>query len=318
MCIRDSLYVDRDGALLVSDFDAARPVARFDPSSNAGEGIRFETMEGSGPATALARSTTGELWMGRDKGAFLLGHPDEAVKEIGVVGLAEPGLDGVMWFGVNDEKSDSIWRYEPSSAQGGTASWTEFTDANGLPTGPKTAVRALLTLADGSLLAATMSGARRFDGKQFVPWPRDLPRLQTVRVYHAARDAEGGIWLATAEGVFHTDGATWSKLDMRDGLPENTINRVHRAADGRVWMGGWNKGLARYRPSKSASIAGSSSKVRATTRRLLQTGSRPEPLRSWSRPSRGAARGRWLCSSSTAISTTRSPRSRHSTSRCPG
>jgi ligand-binding sensor domain-containing protein len=69
------LYVDRDGALLVSDFDAARPVARFDPSSNAGERIRFETMEGSGPATALARSTTGELWMGRDKGAFLLGHP---------------------------------------------------------------------------------------------------------------------------------------------------------------------------------------------------------------------------------------------------
>jgi signal transduction histidine kinase/DNA-binding response OmpR family regulator len=111
-------------------------------------------------------------------------------------------------------------------------------------------VRALLTLADGSLLAATMSGARHFDGKQFVPWPRDLPRLQTVRIYHAARDAEGGIWLATAEGVFHTDGAAWSKLDMRDGLPEDTINRVHRTADGSVWMGSWHKSLARYRPSK--------------------------------------------------------------------
>jgi hypothetical protein len=37
---------------------------------------------------------------------------------------------------------------------------------------------------------------------------------------------------------------------MRDGLPEDTINRVHRAADGTVWMGGWYRGVARYRPSK--------------------------------------------------------------------
>jgi signal transduction histidine kinase len=37
---------------------------------------------------------------------------------------------------------------------------------------------------------------------------------------------------------------------MRDGLPEDTINRVHPAADGTVWIGGWSKGLARYRPGK--------------------------------------------------------------------
>ena len=83
----------------------------------------------------------------------------------------------------------------------------------------------------GSLLATTTKGPRQFDGKQFVPWPSDLPRLQNLQMFQATRDAEGGIWLATLEGVFHTDGTAWSKLDLRDGLPEDTITRVYRAPD---------------------------------------------------------------------------------------
>ena len=245
-----ALYLDRDGALLVSDLEAGRPVARLDPASTAGERIRFDLMEGSGPARALARSTTGELWVGGDKGAFVLGQPEESGKAIGAVQLAEPGIEGIMWFGTQSATNHSVWRYEPSSAPGGTGTWTEFTDADGASDRYFQRVHSLLTLADGSLLAGTMNGARRFDGKQFVPWPADMPRLQNVRVHHATRDADGGIWLATAEGVFHTDGTAWSKLDLRDGLPENAINRVHRATDGTVWMGSSNKGLARYRPSK--------------------------------------------------------------------
>ncbi len=240
-----TLYVDRDRSLLLSDW--LNPVARFDPGAAGGERIRFdELVLGSRAASALARSTPGELWMGRDDGVFVLGQPEESGKAIGAVRLAESGRDGVMWFGVQSGK-DSIWRYEPASARGGTGTWTEFTDANGLPA----KVNGLLTLADGSLLATTTVGARRFDGKQFVPWPSDEMRMQTLRIYHAMRDAEGGIWLATAEGVYHTDGTAWSKLDLRDGLPEDTINRVHRAADGTVWIGGYDKGLARYHPSKN-------------------------------------------------------------------
>ena len=245
-----ALYLDRDGALLISDSEAGRLVARFNPAATTGERIRFELVLGSGPARALARSTTGELWMGLDAGAFVLGRPDDSGKGIGAVPIAEPGRDGVMWFATQKDQKNSIWRYEPATTQGGAGTWTEFTDANGLPVGPPFTVRGLRTLADGSLLAATMQGARRFDGEQFVPWPADLPRLHNIRIFHAEHDAEGSIWLATAEGVFHTDGTAWSKLDMRDGLPEDTINRVNRAADGTVWMGGWTKGLARYRPSK--------------------------------------------------------------------
>ena len=245
-----ALYLDHDGALLVADWEAGRPVGRFDPASGAVDRIHFELVEDSGPAIALARSTAGELWLGTEQGAFAVGQPKEFGREIGLVLFVEPGRGGVMWFGTaQSANQDSVWRYEPPAGETGTGTWTEFTEANGLPAG-SVSVRGLLTLADGSLLAATMRGARRFDGKQFTPWPADAPRLHNLRIFHAERDAEGGIWLATAEGVFHTDGTAWSKLDLRDGLPEDSINRVHRAPDGTVWIGGWTKGLARYRPEQ--------------------------------------------------------------------
>jgi len=241
-----ALYLDRDGALLVGDWNSG--VARFDPASTAGERNRFELMNGSESSATLARSTTGELWLGNGGGPFVLGQPLESRKQIGQVIDSEPGPDGTMWFSVWVEGEFSIWRHEPPSAPTETATWTQFAETDGLPEAGR--ISDMLTLADGSLLVCTPKGARRFDGEKFVPWPANLPRLQNLMMWDASHDAEGGIWLATREGVFHTDGTAWSKLDLRDGLPENTILRVHCTPDGTVWMGGYSKGLTRYRPSK--------------------------------------------------------------------
>jgi streptogramin lyase len=110
------LFVDRDGALLVPDWEAGRPIARFDPAAGSGENrrLRFELVDGSEAASTLARSTTGELWLGSDKGAFVLGQPKELRKDIGAVRFSEPGPDGVMWFSTQSERKDSIWRYDPT------------------------------------------------------------------------------------------------------------------------------------------------------------------------------------------------------------
>jgi signal transduction histidine kinase/DNA-binding response OmpR family regulator/ligand-binding sensor domain-containing protein len=240
-----ALYLDGDGALLVADWN--RGIARYDPATKLDERIRFEVLEGSEPASALARSSSGELWLGTDKNAFILQQPTELRKEIGTVLQVEPAPGGRMWFSSRSGQASSIWCYDPPAAPTAMAVWTQFTEAAGLPATGQ--ANDLLTLPDGSLLVCTHSGARRFDGKQFVPWPPELPRLQNLLLFDAARDANGGTWLATREGVFHTDGTAWSKLDLRDGLPENTIVRVYRSPDGTVWMGGYSKGLACYRPS---------------------------------------------------------------------
>ncbi|MGI8603644.1 MAG: LamG-like jellyroll fold domain-containing protein [Verrucomicrobiales bacterium] len=230
-----SLYVDTDGALLAGDSSA--PIARYAPSSVPGERPRFEVLEGSGPAVAMARSTNGDLWYGVSGSVNVVGRPATLAKSIRDVQHAQAGSDGVMWFAGNQ----GVWR----SAGGQLMRFTQTDDQRDLQP-----VRNLLVLPDGSVLAATMGGMTIFDGTKFVPWPADFPHLKHLRSYAAVRGEDGTIWLGTAEGVFFTDGATWTNLDERDGLPENLVNRIHPMADGTVWLGGWSKGVARYRKTK--------------------------------------------------------------------
>ncbi len=237
-----SLHVDKDGSLWVGDFEA--PVARLESGGNGPGASRFAPVPGSTPLHALARSTTGELWYGDKTGAFILGQPQASGQALDFINFAEAGPDGIMWFA----NSNGIWRaLPPASGSAPGSSFNQFTTENGLPNND---VRDIASLPDGALLAATMSGMARFEGVKFVPWPADLTRLHHLRCFGVSRDANGHLWIATAEGVFHTDGTAWAKLDEHDGLPENFVNRVHSAADGSVWIGMWQKGAARYRPSR--------------------------------------------------------------------
>ena len=229
-----TLVTDSDGSLLVGDGEAA--VARYAPNNPLGVRPKFTMLESSGPANTLARSATGDLWYGTDKGAYRFGRPPTPDHDIGRVLLAKAAANGVMWFG---GPQGGVLRFDGSN-------FTRFTATNGLPVND---IRGLEPMPDGSLLAATMSGMARFDGQEFDSWPADLPRLNSLRCFDVTRDRGGLVWVATAEGVFLTDGTAWSILDERDGLPENLVNRVHPVGDGTLWFGTWNKGVARYRKS---------------------------------------------------------------------
>ncbi len=232
-----TLYTDTDGSLLVGD--AALPgVARYAPSDAGGERPRFTLLEGFDfPVFSLARSSSGELWYGAEKGAYRLGRPAIPGQDMGIVLQVRPATNGVIWFMTRSQRNDGIWRYDGTNL-------THFSTTNGLPSDD---VRGMQPMPDGSLIVATMDGAARFDGNKFTPWPADFPRLTSLRCFTVTRDDGGRTWLATPEGVFLTDGTAWSNLDERDGLPENMLNRIHSAGNGTVWFGTWNKGVARYR-----------------------------------------------------------------------
>jgi signal transduction histidine kinase/ligand-binding sensor domain-containing protein/CheY-like chemotaxis protein/protocatechuate 3,4-dioxygenase beta subunit len=228
------LSVDSDGALLVGDANAS--VSRYKPGGRPGERLRFEPLEGTGPTMMVARSSAGELWLGNGAGVYIAGRTLGPSANIGQMEYAKASPSGAMWFSGNNA-GVGIWRYDGTN-------FNRFAQTNGLP---NASVRGIQPLPDGSLLAATMQGAVRFDGQRFLPWPADRTRLSRLRCYHVTRSRDGVIWLATPEGVFFTDGTAWGNLDVRDGLPEDLVNRIHTVGDGSVWLGNWNKGVARYR-----------------------------------------------------------------------
>jgi len=231
------LYTDADGSLLVGDGEAA--VAQYSPDSARGGRPRFTVLEGSVPVISLARTSTRELWYGTYKGAYRLDGLPIPGQDIGPVNLMRAAADGAIWFAASGNNGRGVFRFDGTN-------FTHFTTTNGLPGDD---VRGIQPMPDGSLLAATMRGAARFDGQKFVPWPTNLTRLSSLRCYQVIRDNAGLVWLATPEGIFFTDGTAWSNLDERDGLQDNLVNRIHSVGDGTVWLGTWMKGVARYRRS---------------------------------------------------------------------
>jgi signal transduction histidine kinase/ligand-binding sensor domain-containing protein len=230
-----SLYVDNDGSLLVGDFD--EPVGRFDPRGAVGERPRFEAVEDSGPANALARSSTGRLW-----GV----HPPEGAPPVRrgpdfrSLAAIRAGPGGVMWFLVNGERP-GLWRLDGRELR-------QLGVADGVPAtglGP-----AMHPMEDGSLLLATTAGLLRVPPHEAAsPWPPSTPGPRGL-VYFDAAEADGMKWFATSEGVLLTDGEAWSTLDARDGLPEPKVTQVHCAPDGAVWFGFPSQGIARYQPKR--------------------------------------------------------------------
>jgi signal transduction histidine kinase/CheY-like chemotaxis protein len=244
------LYRDTSGDVLFGDWESRRPFARYRPSEQEkGERLRLETAEEGRAVSALARSSTGELWFGTDKGAFVLGDEVRG-REIPSVWNIVPGPDGIMYFcGWLPNLPKVLWRYNPKAE--GDGKWTELTEAlQKSRSGHSLEVRDGLIAPDNAFIVVTTAGLLRLEGDAFQPWSPGNPRLQSIRCFGAARDARGHLWFATAEGIHHTDGSAWAKLDLRDGLPEDMVNRVTIARDGTVWIGGASAGVARYRPSK--------------------------------------------------------------------
>jgi hypothetical protein len=145
--------------------------------------------------------------------------------------------------------------------------------ADGLP---NDSVTALLPLPDGSILVGTGSGTLRCDGRSFVPWPSAFPKVARAFCTSLARGRDGLVWLATNNGLFCTDGTALSILDERDGLPEKEVTAMDIAADGTLWVGTAEKGLARF--PRSSRLPPAPGVVVQTDREYSDLAALPRPL----------------------------------------
>ena len=233
------LLVDTNRNLLVGADNT--PVVVYEPSPEARSQPRFNPLPGSSAAKALARSSVGELWFTDNEGVRRLGEQTaQPWGKIGGIEFAVPGPDGVMWFGAG---LGGLYRWDGATMTNLTKQLRRRNVYGG-------SVRGIQSLPDGSVIVATMGGPILFDAKSenASAWPTNNSDLAGLRCYDVTRDAAGRLWLATAKGVYFTDGTNWSKLDHRDGLPEDLVKRVAFGRQGIVWLGGWTKGVALYRP----------------------------------------------------------------------
>jgi len=92
------------------------------------------------------------------------------------------------------------------------------------------------------LIAATWSGAFRYDGKSFT---KLTSKLGWHRFWDVLEDRRGNLWFASLDsGVYYYNGKTFQHFTTREGLANNAVMSIYEDRAGIIWFGG--SGLSRY------------------------------------------------------------------------
>mgnify|MGYP001985366064 CR=1 FL=1 len=249
-----ALAEDADGRIWVGSFDGG--LDRLDPVT--GRVQRFGMGGPRGPVLwslwALLVDSRGRLWAGGGSG---LAQVDTQTGRARVVpGVAE-ALGGSVATSLAEDADGRIW----VSSFGGlvrvdlaTGVVTSF-PMTGDGRGPSRDVVNTVRADGGHLwLGQPWGGLDRFDlaAGRFLPVPLADDgdgRLTGEATYDLHPDGDGGVWVATASGLYHarTDRIL-RHLTTADGLPGTVVYSIQPDARNRLWLG-TSRGLARFDPA---------------------------------------------------------------------
>jgi ligand-binding sensor domain-containing protein len=109
---------------------------------------------------------------------------------------------------------------------------------------PMSQVRNIKQARNGDILiAASWSGAFRYDGKSFNDF---TSILGSHSCYDILEDRRGNIWFASLDsGVYYYNGKTFQHFTTREGLANNGVTCIYEDKAGIIWFG-TGVGLTRY------------------------------------------------------------------------
>jgi len=109
---------------------------------------------------------------------------------------------------------------------------------------PMSQVRHVKQARNGDILiAASWSGAFRYDGKSFTNLTGS--KIGSHRFWDVLEDRHGNLWFASTDsGVYNYNGKTFKHFTTREGLADNMVMCIYEDRAGIIWFGG--RGLTRY------------------------------------------------------------------------
>ena len=101
---------------------------------------------------------------------------------------------------------------------------------------PRAQVRHIKQARNGDILiAATWSGAFRYDGKSFTNL---TSKLGSHPYWDILEDRRGNIWFASLDsGVYYYNGKTFQHFTTREGLVNNGVMCIYEDKAGIIWFG---------------------------------------------------------------------------------
>jgi len=196
----------------------------------------------------LITTRKGELWAAGqhdstaatarfDNGNWLLQTHPRLSWSIGNSAVFE-SREGVLWFGsVYPAKSE---RGQIGGILSFDGTWKHYT-----PSSAPSDAHLIGQSADGLLWFAHYRTLIGYDGSTWTPIvePRSLATYWSRAMYTSPQE---DLWVGhETHGVFHYDGKTWTRYDIRNGLADNSVSSILQTDDGSVWVG-TAKGISRF------------------------------------------------------------------------
>ena len=128
---------------------------------------------------------------------------------------------------------------------------TRWTTDQGLP---QHRISCLKQTRDGYLWLGTWFGLARFDGVRFTVFDKfNTPELVNDAINALAEDANGLLWIATADGLLSYRDHHFHRLTTADGLPDQKVWRLAANGSGGVWLQAGNS-VARLEGGKFSRV----------------------------------------------------------------
>jgi diguanylate cyclase (GGDEF)-like protein len=206
------------------------------------------------------------IWRSDGRTMQALGRSDGLAEDVLIAVEPSPG---VIWagtrFGIYESKGGSRFRkvFEIPSGfvsdflRGSDGRWLAATSTLGIfrqtaegwkpvelwnRSLPDLNVKAFLRRGNGEFWVGTTRGLSIFRGDTAVNLTRKDGIPESV---NSLLEADGRVWVGGTEGISVGDVGQWRRFRPSDGLPDETIYSLARAADGSVWAGG-SAGVGRF------------------------------------------------------------------------
>lgn len=214
---------------------------------------------GSDPALQLKafvsrifQDQNGILWFGTN-GDGVIRYDGDSLEYFSI----DEGFGGIAVRGIVEDKEGNVW----FGTSGGVTkydgeSFTNFTENDGLISND---VRSIVIDSNGMVWIGTLHGVSRFNGEVFTHFaiPEAEPEYDkcehwwfqgatsTKTVHCIMEDSKGRIWFGTNGGAYIYDGKSLSNISEKDGLCNNSVNRILEDKDGSFWFATHHKGVCR-------------------------------------------------------------------------
>lgn len=232
---------DHEGGLWIGTYFGG--VNYVSPHSSSFERMSMSKLVGSSEGflvSTFCEDRDGNLWIGSDNGGVIQYSPFTGRMLKSYTPLSDKA--GLPSYNIHAllAEDDCLWI-------GGYGNGPYRVDlrTGKLKSYNQSSVYSLIRLADGTMLAGTMTDIRRYDDAQ--------DRFVTIMeageiVVDIKQSADGKVWAASSgKGLFCMDPETgeWTGYTVDDGLVSDWVNCVYPEPESKLWIGTRN-GLCRY------------------------------------------------------------------------